>query len=191
MTVPEPETRDRSRRVGRRAITPRAVRTLAFIAVGWSAFGAIVVGLFATVLAPATGGVMHLSVGTRFFQVIHFTLDTAGLVVASLWIAAVLVVLAVVAVLVSRSTVMLARTFATIVCIATPLLVGFVLPNAVMTIVDPDRENGVLAVAAVALNLLVIFLAWLSLAFGPALVDEWRAGTLFRRRTSRRGVWRT
>ena len=172
--------RDRANRPTNVPSSPHEVRLMAFIAVGWSVLAAVGLVYFALGLAPAIGEAMDLHVSSRRGS-FDLRVITSVLAAISYWFAGSLVVLAVGAV-VARRSIKLSYTLAVIVCFAAPFYLGLVLPNAWLTLADPTRENGWLLAGAGAAALTGLTIGGLSFTFGPAVIDELRAGTLFRRR---------
>lgn len=154
---------------------------MSFIALGWSVLATIALAYFAFVLAPAIGAAMNLHMSSKYgaFDVRVITSVFADV---SLWVAGALVVLAVVSVAVRRASQKASYTLAVIVSFTVPLYLGVVLPNAWLTLGDPGRENGWLLAGAGAAGLIGLTIGGLSFTFGPAVIDELRAGTLFRPR---------
>ena len=173
--------RDRANRPSNVASTPHEVRLMSFIALGWSALATIALVYFAFVLAPAIGDAMDLRMAGKYgaFDVRVITSVFADV---SLWVAAVLVVLAVGSIAVWRASQKASYTLAVVVSFTVPLYLGVVLPNAWLTLGDPARENGWLLAGAGVCGILGLTIGGLSFTFGPAIIDELRAGTLFRRR---------
>ncbi|WP_411700780.1 hypothetical protein [Conyzicola sp.] len=154
---------------------------MSFIALGWSAIATIALAYFAFVVAPAIGDVMDLYMSSKRggFDV---RVITGVLADVSLWVAGALVALAMASIAVWRRSQKASYTLAVIVCFAVPLYLGVVLPNAWLTLVDPAQENGWLLAGAGASGLIGLTIGGLSFTFGPAIIDELRAGTLLRPR---------
>jgi hypothetical protein len=173
--------RDRANRPSNVKSTPHEVRLMSFIALGWSAIATFALAYFAFVLAPAIGAAMDLHMSSRYggFDVRVITSVFADV---SLWVAGALVVLAMTSIAVWRRSQKASYTLAVIVCFTVPLYLGVVLPNAWLTLADPARDNGWLVAGAGASGLTGLTIGGLSFTFGPAIIDELRAGTLFRPR---------
>lgn len=173
--------RDRANRPINVVSPPHEVRLMSFIALGWSVLATIALAIFALVLAPAIGDAMDIRMAGKY-GASDLRVVTGVLADVSLWIAATLVVLAAGSIVVGRVSQKASYTLAVIVCFAVPFYLGAVLPNAVLTLVDPTRDNGWLLAGAGVAALVGLVIGGLSFTFGPAVIDELRAGTLFRRR---------
>jgi hypothetical protein len=164
-------SRNRVRRSAEGFPAPRVVRQVAFIAVGWGVLAVIAAVYFATVLAPAVGWALdlHFASKTGPFD-IHVA--TGGLAATSLWAAGVLVVLALGAVVISRSRAKLSYVVGVIVSFVAPLYFFIVLPNGWATVVDPGRDNGWLQVGVGLVGIVGLAVGGISFTGGPAAIDR-------------------
>jgi hypothetical protein len=164
-------SRNRARRSGEGFPSPRAIRQVAFIATGWAVFSVIAAVYFSTALAPAVGRALdlHFASKTGPFDM-HVATDV--LAATSIWVAAVLVVLALGAVVVSRSRVKLSYVVSVIVSFVTPLYFGVVLPNGWAAVADPGRDNGWLQAGVGLVGLVGLAVGGISFTAGPGAIDR-------------------
>jgi hypothetical protein len=162
--------RERANRPSGVATPPDEVRLISFIALGWGAVALLGVAYFVHVLAPSIGNAMDLHFeGKKGGFDIPVVTDVLSAV--SYWVAGLLIVLAVVAVVIPRSAVKASNVLGTTVCMTVPFYLGVLLPNGWLTLADPDRGNFwvVLGVGVAGIGGLVI--GGLSFTFGPAIID--------------------
>ena len=163
--------RDRMRRSSEGFPSPRVVRQVAFIASGWAVLAVIAAVYFATVLAPAVGWALDLHFSSKKGPFdIHASTDVLS--ATSFWIAGLLVCLAVVAVVVSRSRVKLSYVLAVMVSFIAPLYFFVVLPNGWATVADPGRDNGWAQVLVGFVGIVGLAVGGLSFTAGPAAIDR-------------------
>jgi hypothetical protein len=162
--------RERANRPSGVATPPSEVRLISFIALGWGVVGLVGVAYFVHVLAPSIGNAMDLHFeGKKGGFDIPVVTDVLSAV--SYWVAGLLIVLALVAAVISRSAVKVSNVLGTTVCMAVPFYLGILLPNGWLTLVDPHRDNFwvVLGVGLCSIGGLVI--GGLSFTFGPVIIE--------------------
>jgi len=150
--------------------SPRQVRIISFVALAWAVIAVLGAAVFSVALAPALGATFDLHlVGRRSTG--DIAVDTGFMSTLSFAVAVVLLFFAVAALALRSVPVILAQWLAGGVCFVTPLYLGVLLPNAVLTLVDPAHSNdGLLFVVGVA-GLVGLLFGGATMVLGPIVVE--------------------